>query len=182
MRRVRYSVAMSLDGYITGPQGESDWIVMDPDLDFNALFDAFDTILLGRVTYEMTRQPGSEGPAMPGTQTYVFSRTLRPEDCPGVILSGNSKEIVEDLKSKAGKDIWLFGGGSLFRSLLEERLVDTVEVAIMPVLLGGGVPLLPPPAKVAKLKLANHQVYEKTGTVSLEYAVTYPKMSRKHKS
>ena len=172
MRRVRYSVAMSLDGYIAGPQGESDWIVMDPDLDFNALFTAFDTVLLGRITYEATRQPGSEGPAMPGMQTYVFSRTVHPEDCPGVILSDDPKATVMDLKSKEGKDIWLFGGGSLFRSLLELGLVDSVEVAIMPVLLGGGVSLLPPPAKLAKLKLTNHQVYEKTGTVILEYAVS----------
>jgi dihydrofolate reductase len=171
MRRVRYSVAASLDGYIAGPQGESDWIVMDPELDFNALFSSFDTILLGRKTYEATKQPGSGG-GMPGMQSYVFSRTLRPEDCPGVILSENPEEVIKDLKSKEGKDIWIFGGGSLFRSLLELGLVDSVEVAIMPVLLGDGIPFLPPPAKIAKLKLVHHQVYEKTGTVSLEYAVS----------
>jgi dihydrofolate reductase len=181
MRRVRYSVAMSLDGYIAGPQGESDWIVMDPDLDFNALFEAFDTVLLGRITYEVTTQSGGGG-ATPGMQTYVFSRTLRPEDCPGVILSDDPKAIINDLKSKEGKDIWLFGGGSLFRSLLEFGLVDSVDVAIMPVLLGGGVSLLPPPAKLAKLKLANHQVYEKTGTVILEYEVSYARPSRKRKA
>lgn len=171
MRRVRYSVAMSLDGYIAGPKGESDWIVMDPDLDFNALFAAFDTILMGRKTYEATRQPGSES-GMPGIQSYVFSRTLRPADCPGVILSEDPKETINELKSKGGKDIWLFGGGSLFRSLLELGLVDSVEVAIMPVLLGDGVPLLPPPAKVARLKLTDQRVYGKTGTVILEYAVS----------
>lgn len=170
MRRVRYSVAMSLDGYIAGPQGESDWIVIDPDIDFNALFTAFDTILMGRKTYEATKQPGSEG-AMPGIQSYVFSRTLRPDDCPGVILSDNPKDTINDLKSKAGKDIWLFGGGSLFRSLLELGLVDSVELAIIPVMLGGGVPVLAPPANLAGLKLIHHQVYEKTGTVLLEYTV-----------
>ena len=47
MRRARFSVAMSLDGYIAGPNGESDWIVMDPDIDFQALMGAFDAILLG---------------------------------------------------------------------------------------------------------------------------------------
>ena len=169
MRRVRFSVATSLDGYIAGPNGESDWIVMDPDIDFGALFNAFDTILLGRNTYEATKQPGSGG-GMPGMQTYVFSRTLRPENCPGVILSDDPKTIITKLKSKPGKDIWLFGGGSLFRSLLELGLVDSVEVAIMPVLLGGGIPLLPPQANLAKLRLVKHQVYEKTGTVLLEYA------------
>lgn len=108
---------------------------------------------------------------MPGIQSYVFSRTLRPEDCPGVILSDDPKATIDALKSKAGKDMWLFGGGSLFHSLLELGLVDSVEVAIMPVLLGGGVPLLPPPATLATLKLTHHQVYEKTGTVLLEYMV-----------
>jgi dihydrofolate reductase len=170
MRRVRYSVAMSLDGYIAGPQGESDWIVLDPEIDFHALFAAFDTLLLGRKTYEVTRQPGSEG-GMPGIQTYVFSQTLRPVDCPGVIVSDDPAGTLAALKASAGKDIWLFGGGTLFRSLLRLGLVDSVEVAIIPVLLGGGVPFLPPPATLAKLQMVKHRVYEKTGTVSLEYAV-----------
>lgn len=170
MRRVRYSVAMSLDGYIAGPKGESDWILMDPDIDFDALMGAFDTVLLGRKTYEVTRQQGGGG-GMPDMQEYVFSRTLRQEDCPGVIVSGDAKETVTALKAKAGKDMWLFGGGSLFRSLLELGLVDAVEVAIIPVLLGDGLPLLPPSARLAKLKLVHHRIYEKTGTVSLEYAV-----------
>ncbi|HSJ54331.1 MAG TPA: dihydrofolate reductase family protein [Anaerolineae bacterium] len=171
MRQVRYSVAMSLDGYIAGPKGESDWIVMDPDIDFRALVGAFDTMLLGRKTYETTRQQGS-GSGMPGMQVYVFSRTLHPADHPGVIVSDDPQGTVSALKAKAGKDIWLFGGGSLFRSLLDLKLVDTVEVAIIPVLLGGGLPLLPPPASLTGLKLVKHRVYQKTGTVSLEYAVT----------
>ena len=106
---------------------------------------------------------------MPGMQVYVFSRTLRQEECPGVIVSAEPSETVAALKAAPGKDIWLFGGGSLFRSLLDLRLVDSVEVAVIPVLLGGGVPLLPSPAERAKLRLVDHRVYEKTGTVSLEY-------------
>jgi len=168
MRRVRFSAAVSLDGYIAGPNGESDWIVMDPDIDFSALMGAFDTILLGRKTYEVTRQYGGGG--TPGTRAYVFSHTLRQEDCPGVTVSRDLKETVKELKAGSGKDIWLFGGGGLFRSLLELRLVDSVELAVIPVLLGGGLPFLPHLATQTKLRLNKHQVYPKTGTVSLEYA------------
>lgn len=169
MRRVCYSVAMSLDGYIAGPKGESDWIVMDPDIDFHALFKSFDTVLLGRKSYEASK---NQGGGMPGMQAYVFSRTLRPADCPGVIVSDNPKATLAVLKAKKGKDIWLFGGGSLFRSFLELGLVDSVGVAVIPVLLGAGVPLLPQPATLAKLKLVKHRVYEKTGTVLLDYIVS----------
>lgn len=168
MRRVRYSVAMSLDGFIAGPRGESDWIVMDPDIDFGALMGGFDTVLLGRKTYEATRGHGGGG--MPGMKAYVFSSTLRQDDCQGVVVSAQPAATLAALKEKPGKDIWLFGGGSLFGSLLELGLVDAVEVAIIPVLLGGGMPMLPPPAKLTKLKLVKHRVYAKTGTVSLEYA------------
>jgi dihydrofolate reductase len=169
MRRVRFSVAMSLDGYIAGPNGESDWIVMDPDIDFGALMGSFDTVLLGRKTFEATRHYGGGG--MPGMQAYVFSRTLRQEDCPGVIVSDDPAATLTALKASAGKDIWLFGGGSLFRSMLELGLIDSVEVAIIPVLLGGGVPLMPDPFTQIKLGLVKHKIYEKTGTVSLEYAL-----------
>lgn len=169
MRRVRFSVAMSLDGYIAGPNGQIDWIVIDPDIDFRAVMGGFDTILMGRKTYEAARRQGS-GSGMPGMQAYIFSRTLRQADCPGVIVSDNPSETVAALKATRGKDIWLFGGGLLFRSLIELGLVDSVEVAVIPVLLGGGLPLLPQPATQAKLKLVGHRIYEKTGTVSLEYA------------
>jgi dihydrofolate reductase len=104
-------------------------------------------------------------------KTFVFSRTLRQQDYPGVtVVAEKSKETVTALRTEPGKDIWLFGGGSLFRSLLESGLVDTVEVAIVPVLLGGGIPLLAPPARQKKLHLTGHKVY-KTGIVSLEYTV-----------
>lgn len=170
MRRIRYAVAMSLDGYIAGTNGEADWIVMDPDIDFGALFEQFDTFLLGRRTFEAM---GSAGQSQtPGTRTFVFSRTLRQEDYPGVtIVAERAEERVAALRAGTGKDIWLFGGGSLFHSLLDAGLVDTVEVGIMPVLLGGGIPLLPAPARQAKLELTGHRAY-KSGVMALEYAVS----------
>jgi dihydrofolate reductase len=168
MRKLVYSVAMSLDGYIAGPKGESDWIVMDPEIDFGAMFARFDTILLGRMTYETT---GKRGGGMPGVRSYVFSRTLRQADCRGVTISDDPSRTVPALKAQQGKDMWLFGGGGLFRSLLELGLVDTVEVAVIPVLLGGGLSLLPDTSQRAELQLVDHHVYATTGTVWLEYAV-----------
>ena len=173
MRRVRYVVAMSLDGYIAGPNGEADWIIMDPDIDFQALFEQFDTFLLGRRTFEAIG--GARGGTQSGAQTIVFSRTLSQQAYPNLtIVSENPQRVLADLRSKPGKDIWLFGGGLLFRSLLEAQLVDTVEVSVIPVLLGEGIPVLPPKpsSERFKLKLADSRTY-KTGIVSLEYAVEY---------
>jgi dihydrofolate reductase len=171
MRRVRYSVAMSLDGYIAGPKGEYDWIVADPEIDFRALFDQFDTFFIGRKTFETTGGKGAGDGA--GTKTYVFSTTLDPKKYPKVtVVADRVKETVAAVKATAGKDIWLFGGGELFRSLLALGCVDAVEVAVIPVLLGGGIPLLPTPTDRTKLKLTGHKVLKKTGTVCLEYAMT----------
>jgi dihydrofolate reductase len=159
-----------LDGFIAGPNDEVDWIVHDPDFDLRALFNQFDTALLGRRMYEMTQRPGAP-PWPPEMRVYVFSRTLRQRDHPGVtIVADRLEETLAALRAKSGKDIWLFGGSALFRSVLDAGLVDTVEVAVRPVLLGDGIPLLPPPAKRAKMKLTAHEV-SKAGIVALRYAV-----------
>lgn len=169
MRRVRYNVAASLDGYIAGPAGEFDWIPHDPAVDFAALFAKVDTVLLGRRSYELTRR----GPAPwgPGTRVYVFSRTLSPGDHPGVtVVADDAPAVVAGLRAEAGDgEIWLFGGGALFRSLLMDGQVDSIEVTIVPVLLGGGIPLLPPPADRKALTLTGTRTYP-SGMVTLVYA------------
>jgi dihydrofolate reductase len=169
-RRLRYQVAASLDGFIAGPRGEYDWIVGDPAIDFAALYREFDTVVMGRKTYELALSQGGNG-AMPGLDVIAFSRTLPAKRFRGVrVTNEDPVEVVRALKAKPGRDIWLFGGGALFRTLLDAALVDTVEVAVMPVLVGGGIPLLPS-GSGAKLMLADQKTLRRSGIVVLAYAV-----------
>lgn len=171
MRRVRYNVAASLDGYIAGSQGECDWIPVDPAVDFDALFARVDTVLYGRHSFALV-QSGTT-PIWPvGARVYVFSRTLRPEDHPGItVVRDDAAGAVAALRAEPGDgDIWLFGGGVLFATLLAAGQVDTVEVSVVPVLLGGGVPLLPPGVSRTALVLEGTHVYP-TGIVTLRYTV-----------
>lgn len=173
MSRIRYHVAASLDGYIAGPEGEYDWIVNEPAIDLSALFDQFDTFVMGRATYEVAIQEGAP-PFPPGSNVFVFSRTMRPGQDPAVtVLSEVSPEAVDRIRAAARRDIWLFGGGQLLRSFLEGGFVDTVEIAVIPVLLGAGLPLLAPPAPRASLRLTKHLIYP-SGIVWLEYDVEGP--------
>jgi len=168
MRSICYSVAMSLDGYIADSSGNSDWIVMDPDIDFPAFMGRFDTVLMGRHTFAAATAQG--GSSLPGMRTIVVSRTLREKDHRDIeILAEPVEEGIARLQSEPGKDIWLFGGSSLFRSLCIAQLVDTIEVSVIPILLGAGTPFLPPPGERIKLKLAKSRVYEKTGTIWMKY-------------
>lgn len=174
MRRVCLSVAMSLDGYIADPKGGYDWIVMDPEIDFTAMFARYDVVLMGRKSYDAAK--GSDY-GMPGKKTYVFSKSLKQAQVSDATVSNDPEKTVAELKKMKGKDIWLWGGGELFRSLLELRLVDAIEVAVIPVLLGDGLPLLPKSQTRAKLKLTQHKLFKKTGTLLLNYDVKYGKMS-----
>lgn len=136
MRRIRYSVAMSLDGYIAGPNGEFDWIEFDPSEGaeyFKAFYAQFDTALMGRKSYEQA------GGGVSPLKTYVVSRTLKPGKHGKItVLGADALERIAALRAEPGKDIWLWGGGELFGSLAAAGLVDTVEIGIIPVLLGEG--------------------------------------------
>jgi len=170
-RRLRYQVATSLDGFIATPNGGYDWLVMDPAIDFTALYAEFDAAVMGRKTYDVGKSQGMSGD-MPGMEVIVFSRSLEPVRRKGFrIVNDDPARVVRELKAKPGGDIWLFGGGELFRVLLDAGLVDTVELAVMPVLLGDGIPVLPPGAS-ATLVLSDVKRLPASGIVMLAYSVT----------
>jgi dihydrofolate reductase len=168
MRRVRYQVACSLDGFIAGPDDDYDWITPEPTFDFEALYAQFDTLLMGRRTYEIV---SAAGESFRGKQVVVASRSLRAADHPGIEVVGENLEArIRRLRSEPGRDIWLYGGGALFAQVLEWGLVDTVEPALIPILLGGGIPLLPSPAVRPRLRLVGNRSYP-SGMVLLQYEI-----------
>jgi len=170
MSKIRYGVAMSLDGFIAGPNGEADWIVIDPDYNFAELWAQFDTALMGRLTYQAALARLGKS-AFQSMKTFVASRTFSPADHPGItILSELNRELLQSIRAQSKKDIWLFGGGNLFVQLLAMNEVDTVEVTIIPVLLGAGVRLLPSTTQRTKLHLSEHKIYP-SGTAHLIYEV-----------
>ena len=176
MRRLRYSVAATLDGFIADPNGGYDWIVMDEAIDFASIFDQFDTLVMGRKTWDVsaTADPasiGETGDMFSGKEVIVFSRTLKSAR-PGVtVIETDPAATVRALKQKPGKDIWLFGGGSMFRTLVDADLVDTVEVGLMPVLLSQGVPLIAPGNRITGMKLEKCETLPTSGIVMLSYTI-----------
>jgi dihydrofolate reductase len=146
MRTVTYGAACSLDGYIAGPDGSVDWLHFSPDVQAHmaAYWPTIDTILMGRLTWEVAaRAAPEEVPAdMTGIQSYVFSRTLERIDRPGVhLVRDNAAEFVRQLKQQPGKGICLMGGGVLATTLLEAGVVDEVGFNMHPIVLGSGTPL-----------------------------------------
>jgi dihydrofolate reductase len=149
MRTVTYGGACSLDGFIAGPNGSLDWLHMSKDV--NAIIAEYwkgiDTLVMGRKTWEIAQGQFtaelSKADRDSHVQSYVFSRTLRAIDCPGVTLvSSDAGQFVRALKQKPGKGICVFGGGDFARSLLEADVIDEVGFNVHPVLLGSGVPAL----------------------------------------
>jgi dihydrofolate reductase len=169
MRPLVYSVATSLDGFIAGPKGEYDWIIQDPTIDFGEIFGQFDTAIMGRRTYEFILREG-RSPREFGMKIFVASTTLDPDQHHDVtIIAADLPKAVAELKHKSGKDIWLFGGGATFRSLLDAGLVDRAEVSIIPVLLGGGIPLVPE-GRRWPLQFKDSRTFP-SGIVSLTYLI-----------
>jgi dihydrofolate reductase len=97
---------------------------------------------------------------------------LRPTIHPKITITNDAIDAVRALKIEEGKDIWLFGGGMLFRSLLDAKLVDTIEVAVMPIALSQGVPLLPAGNRSPQLRLLTSKTLP-SGVATLNYSILY---------
>ena len=170
MRKIILAVAVSLDGFIEGPNGEYDWCFSDQDYGMSEFYQRIDSVFLGRKSYELTLSLADEMPGMPKFKNYIFSNTLSQVRSGAILVNGDIESKVKKIKAEAGKDIWLFGGASLTTSLMNLGLVDEIWVALHPILLGKGKPLFQDIPERVGLKLLHSKMYQ-TGLVSLTYAV-----------
>lgn len=168
MRKVILGVAVSLDGFIEGPNGEYDWCFTDQDYGLSDFFKRVDALFMGRKSYEMMLGMGETPPGFPKLKEYIFSTTLTQVKAGAVLVSSDIKNEVEKIKNEKGKDIWLFGGAGLTTSLLNAGLVDELSLAVHPILLGGGKSLFNNIAGRIPMQLADSKTYS-TGLVSLTY-------------
>lgn len=179
MRKVIFGGANSLDNYIARKDGSYDWIMWSDEVMelMKEYWSRFDTILMGRKTYDVATQNAPKGKSKKsknpygGMKSYVFSRTLDPKDHEGVeIVSEDAVKFVKKLKREKGKDICLMGGGELARPILEAGLIDEIGFNIHPVLLGSGIPLFHEMKKQIDLELIECKPF-KNGCVYVLYRI-----------
>ncbi len=170
MRKLILAVAVSLDGFIEGPNGEYDWCFTDPEYSLEEFFKRIDTIFVGRKTYEVSSAMEGGPPGFPKFKEYIFSTTLDQVKEGATLIKSNIKTEVGKIKAKRGKDIWLFGGAGLTTSLMNLGLIDELSLAVYPILLGSGKPLFNNIRERAALKLLNTKTFS-TGIISLTYSL-----------
>ena len=181
MRNVILSAAISFDGFIEGPNGEIDWITFgdeDGASDLMELVGAIDTVLYGRVSYEMWGNPeitekSSEFEknfygALSKMDRYVFSTTKTEFEGNVTVVKDNVENLIKDLKSKPGKNIWLYGGASLVTTFMNLDLVDEFWLGVMPIILGQGKPLFQNVEQRHKLKL-KQSTASPSGAIGVRY-------------
>ena len=179
MRKVVYGGACSLDGFLARDDGSVDWLMWSEESGelMKESWNRFDTMLMGRITYEVARRSmpeGSTGANPYGEiETYVFSTTLDPTEQKGVnVVSENAGELVRGLKERDGKDICVMGGGVLAQSLFEAGVIDEVGFNIHPVLLGSGIPSFHTMSRQIDLELVESRAL-KNGCVYVLYSVKH---------
>lgn len=182
MRKIVLNVAVSLDGYIEGPDGNIDWLVRDAETDFgdilNDILTDKDIIFYGRISYDKwgNNQPGEKASAklkeayklLHSKTKYVFSRTRTSDNTSAIYINSNIKERVVDIVQQPGKNIWLYGGAELITTLLNLNLVDIFKLAVHPVILGNGKPLFKNIIDMHKLKLTEAKGFT-SGVTLLTY-------------
>ena len=180
MRQLILGLAVTLDGYIEGPNGEYDWCFTDQDYGLNAFLTRVDAIFIGRKSYEIAQQYASANngeiiPGAPPMTEYVFSKTLTSVKSSAVLISEDSIAEARRIKALPGKDIWLFGGAMLTDALMKEGLVDEIWMSVHPLLIGNGKPLFQRNEHRTRLTLLESKTYD-TGLVSLRYSLdnTHP--------
>ena len=171
MRKVKYFVANSLDGFISRQNGSVDWLFMDQDYGMAEFFKSVDIAVMGRKTYDKALELAPGQALFPGMNSYVFSRR-NPERSQGPVrfVSCDIQSWLEHTREKPGKDIWLVGGGGLARQFFQQRLVNEIGLTIHPRLLGEGIPLFPQPCPETELELLRCKQYS-TGLVQIFYEV-----------
>ncbi len=169
MRKIILGLAVSLDGFIEGPNGEYDWCLTDQDYGMRDFMKRIDSIFYGRKSYEMmlNAEQGGVNP-FAKMKSYIFSNTLTKAYKGTELISGNIEEQVNAMKKQPGKDIWLFGGASLTTTFINEGLVDEMNLAVHPILLGTGKSLFNNIEGRKHFKLADSKQYS-SGLVMLNY-------------
>ena len=171
MRKVILGLAVSLDGFIEGPNGEYDWCFTDQDYGLSDFFKRVDTLFMGRKTYELMLSVGDKAsPGFPKMKEYIFSTTLKNVKEGATLINGNIKQEIDRIKKEKGKDIWLFGGASLTTAFINENLLDEIWMSVHPLLLGSGNPLFQHITHRIHLELLETKSYS-SGLVSLKYAI-----------
>lgn len=178
-RKVILDLAVTLDGFIEGKNGEIDWCIMEPEMEFTKFLHQIDTILYGRKSYDLWGQytPGEDASQdekemwdiIQQKEKYVFSRTQKGNDSKANYINNDVAELVKRLKSQPGKDIWLYGGASLITTFINEQLVDEFRLSVHPVVLGEGKPLFENIQERINLKFVSSRTFP-SGVVQLVYS------------
>lgn len=177
MRKIIYYVAISLDGFIAGPDDSIAGFVEESDGVQQYLEDlkSYDTVLMGRRTYEFGYQFGLQPgqPAYPHMEHYIFSRSLKfANPHPKVHVSDYDLELVRTLKAQQGTDIYLCGGGIFAGWLLQHAMIDVLKLKINPFISGQGIPLFKDIASRYALELMDQKSYSH-GLQIITYDVLY---------
>lgn len=177
MKKVILNLAVTLDGFIEGPNGEIDWCIMDDDMEFDAFIQSIDTILYGRVSYDAWGNFQPDEQASPAEKTMwqdihgknkiVFSAQQRTDERARFITSDIANEVAA-IKAQGGKDIWLYGGAKLIKTFIQLGLIDVYKISVHPVALGSGKPLFEDLKERIGLRLTGTRVF-RSGVVEMTY-------------